>query len=420
MLREKLKMLEVLLCSLFTILPDYLYRKYRYGRRWGKEITFFTVWYELRWGISACAILTISLVTLIFYYHPSTDNATPFFRTITILPENGGRVKHVFVENKQQLKAGDPIFSMYDDSQIAAMDKAKSQIQVVEAEFATAYAQLAAATSGVQKANSLYMRSKNEYDRKRKLQLRGQNLISESEVQTLADTVSINLAGLAEAKANEASAVSQIETVLPARKSSAEEELRAAEVEEGKTTIYAHIDGQIQQFILQPGDFVSPILRPAGIIIPSNGKLSGREGVQAGFNQLTAGVIKVGTFAEITCLSKPFTIIPMKVASIQNFIASGQLRPSDNLLDFHKIAKPGTIVVMLKPLYEGGLEGVVPGTKCIANAYSDHHELIESGELGFGEVIFLHMVDTVGVVHAIILRLQALMMPVKILVFSGH
>ncbi len=36
-------MLEVLLCSLFTILPDYLYRKYRYGRRWGKEITFFTV-----------------------------------------------------------------------------------------------------------------------------------------------------------------------------------------------------------------------------------------------------------------------------------------------------------------------------------------------------------------------------------------
>ncbi len=68
-------MLEVLLCSLITILPDYLFRKYRQGKTWGKEITFFTMWYELRWGISACAMLSISLVTLIFYYHPSTTNA---------------------------------------------------------------------------------------------------------------------------------------------------------------------------------------------------------------------------------------------------------------------------------------------------------------------------------------------------------
>ncbi|OUS01134.1 hypothetical protein A9Q81_10075 [Gammaproteobacteria bacterium 42_54_T18] len=59
-------MFEVILCSLVTILPDYLFRRYRQGMRWGKEITFFTMWYELRWGISACAILTISLVTLIF------------------------------------------------------------------------------------------------------------------------------------------------------------------------------------------------------------------------------------------------------------------------------------------------------------------------------------------------------------------
>ena len=29
-------MLEVLLCSLVTILPDFLYRKYRYGMSWGK------------------------------------------------------------------------------------------------------------------------------------------------------------------------------------------------------------------------------------------------------------------------------------------------------------------------------------------------------------------------------------------------
>jgi hypothetical protein len=33
-------MLETLLCSLVTLLPDYLYRRYVQGKRLGKEITF--------------------------------------------------------------------------------------------------------------------------------------------------------------------------------------------------------------------------------------------------------------------------------------------------------------------------------------------------------------------------------------------
>ena len=37
-------MLELLLCSLVTILPDYLYRRYAQGKRLGKEITLYSVW----------------------------------------------------------------------------------------------------------------------------------------------------------------------------------------------------------------------------------------------------------------------------------------------------------------------------------------------------------------------------------------
>ena len=55
-------MLEFLLCSLFTILPDYFFRRYAQGKHWGQEIDFFTVWYELRWGITACALLTVALI----------------------------------------------------------------------------------------------------------------------------------------------------------------------------------------------------------------------------------------------------------------------------------------------------------------------------------------------------------------------
>jgi multidrug resistance efflux pump len=413
-------MLEILLCSLITILPDYLFRKYRQGKTWGKEITFFTIWYELRWGISACAILSISLVTLIFYYHPSTTNAAPLFRTVSIMPEKSGRVENVFVKNHQEIKAGTAIFSMYDEAQIVAVEQAKAQIQQVEAEFSTAYAQLAVATSNVEKANSAYMRSKNEYDRKKALSLKGRNIISESEVQKIADTVAMNKAGLSASLANKTSAQAVIDNILPAKKASAIKALDKAVVDEDKRTVYAHIDGQLQQFALQSGDFVNPMIRTAGIIVPSSGEASGKEAVQAGFNQLAASVIKVGSFAEITCLSKPFTIIPMKVASVQSVIATGQIRTNETLLDVQDRARPGTLTVKLVPLYEGGLDGVIPGTKCLANAYSYHHELIASGTLSTTESLYLHIVDAVGVVHAIILRIQAILLPVQVLVFSGH
>ena len=52
-------MLELLVCSLLTIFPNYLFRRYVQGRRIGREITLYSVWFELRWGIVSCLLLTI-------------------------------------------------------------------------------------------------------------------------------------------------------------------------------------------------------------------------------------------------------------------------------------------------------------------------------------------------------------------------
>src|ERR1044071_1696295 len=90
-------MLELLFCSLLTILPDYLFRRYGQGKRFGKEITLYSVWFELRWGITGCLILTIGLITTVFYNHPSTTSATLYFRTVPILPEINGRVAEIYI-----------------------------------------------------------------------------------------------------------------------------------------------------------------------------------------------------------------------------------------------------------------------------------------------------------------------------------
>src|SRR3954465_12328312 len=105
-------MLELLLCSLLTIVPDFLYRRYVQGKRIGKEITFYSVWFELRWGLTACLMLTVALITTIFYFHPSTTSATMFFRTVPIAPEERGRVAEVYVGISDAVKKGAPLFRL--------------------------------------------------------------------------------------------------------------------------------------------------------------------------------------------------------------------------------------------------------------------------------------------------------------------
>jgi len=413
-------MLELILCSLVTVLPDYLYRRHREGKRWGDQITFFTMWYELRWGITACLILTVALITIVFYYHPSTTNAGPYFRTIPLLPEGGGRVEEVFVKNGDSVEAGDPLFSLLDTAQVASVNLAESQLDQIASAFAQAEVQLEAAQATLVQAQSALAQAENELAKKSELASRGQQLISKIELERLENNVAQRRGGVQAARANITAAQTQISDVLPAQRQSAQRQLEQAQVALDKTVIYAGVDGQVAQFFLQRGDYVNPILRPAGVLIPSSGPESGRFQIAAGFNQLSAQVIKPGTITEVVCMSKPFSVIPMVVTRVQPVVAAGQLKPSDVLLDAQQRARPGTLTVVMEPLYADGLMDVMPGSKCIANAYTNNHDLLEQGDLGLGQTLFLHMVDTVGVIHAIILRMQALLMPVQMLVFAGH
>jgi hypothetical protein len=130
--------------------------------------------------------------------------------------------------------------------------------------------------------------------------------------------------------------------------------------------------------------------------------------------------MKTGMVAEATCVSRPWTVIPMVVTAVQDAIAAGQFRGGEQLIDVRQTAKPGTIFVVLEPLYPGGLEGVTPGSSCIANAYTSNHELLASKDIGTLRRFGLHAVDAVGLVHAMLLRIQALLLPIRELVFSGH
>ena len=410
-------MLELLLCSLLTVFPDYLFRRFTQGKRWGRDITFFSMWYELRWGITACLMLTVTLITIVFYYHPSTKDVSSLFRTVTILPEAPGRVIDIFVENGRVVQAGDPLFELEGLDQQAALAAAEERIAEVEGAMAVARFNLVSAQGAVRQAKGAYQTALSELDSKQELFNRNANVVAQQEITRLTNVVETRQGAIDAAEAQLQAVDAQLSLVLPAQKANAEAQRDRAVVAVEKRTIYSLIDGRVEQFVLQKGDYVSPLLRPAGILVPSG---SGTRSLQAGFGQTNTQVLKVGQIGEVTCISKPFTIIPVVITGVQDVIPAGQFRPTDELLDVQDRARPGTITVQMEPLYPGLLDDVPPGSKCIANAYSDFHERLQQEDIGTGEYVFLHMVDTVGAIHAFVLRIQALLLPVRTLVFSGH
>jgi multidrug resistance efflux pump len=250
-----------------------------------------------------------------------------------------------------------------------------------------------------------------------KLVLYERDVVAQREVEKLQNIVAGRQGTLDAARANKRSIEAQISLVLPAQKASAEASREQAQVELNKMTVYAGVDGRVEQFALRKGDVVNPLMRPAGILVPAD---AGRRGLWAGFGQIEAQVMKVGMVAEVACIAQPLTIIPMVVTEVQDLIAAGQVRPTDQLIDPLQATQPGTITVFLEPLYEGGFDGIPPGGHCIANAYTNNHDRLQNEDLGTAQYVLLHVIDTVALVHAMILRVQALFLPVQTLVLGGH
>lgn len=409
-------MLEVILCSLVTILPDYLFRRYAQGKRFGKEITFFSVWYELRYGITGCFILTISLITIVFYYHPSSTAVTVQFRTVPIIADANGRVAEVYLDVSDKVKAGDPLFRLDTTRQEAAVETQRKRIAEAEAAMLVAAADVTAASGKVAEAEATLRQVQDDLKTKRDLVQSGSSAVARRDLETLEVSETAAQGALSAAVATRNSAQQRLDTLLPAQKATAEAALRQAEIEIEKATIRAGVDGRVEQFTLRPGDVVSSILRSAGVLIPED---AGRMAIQAGFGQIAAPVIEPGMIGEVSCNTTPWQIVPVVVSDKQDYIASGQFGGGERLVDVSDTRRDGTVLVHLEPLYPGGFDKIMPGSQCMANLYSNHHDEIADPNTSTGRAIALHGIDALGLVHAMLMRIQVALMPFRTLVFSG-
>jgi len=401
---------ELIFSALITVVPDYLYR----SRVQGREITLYSFSYELRWGITGCAALAIALITVIFYFHPATSYVISLYRTVTIISDAPGRVEEVYVRDNQSVKAGDPIFRLDTARQRAAAETAKRRIAEVDAALVLAHSECDVARGNFVTAEGAIRQARDELERRENLAQRNSDVVSAQELEALRATLKSRQGALDAAKAQRDVVQGRIDNLLPAQRASAEAQLVQAETEIKKSTVFAGTDGTVKQFVLKPGDIVNPILRPAGILVPTS---SGRGRFQAGFQQISAQILHVGMITEIACSSKPLTVIPMVVIEIQDAITTGQLRPTDQLMDVQGRVRPGTVLAVLEPVFAGHADAVPRGSTCVGVAYSSHAAQIEAGKIKGISALVMRLVDGMGIANAIVIRAQALLLPIREIVF---
>ena len=73
----------------------------------------------------------------------------------------------------------------------------------------------------------------------------------------------------------------------------------------------------------------------------------------------------------------------------------------------------------VEPIYEGQADAVPPGSTCVGVAYTSREAERESGEISGFSAFTSVIVDGMGIANALVIRIQALLLPIRALVFSG-
>ena len=144
------------------------FRRCWQGRRIGKEITLFSVWFELRWGIVSCLMLTVALITTVFYFHPSTSNVTSFFRTVPIIRRRSAR-SEIYSGLSAHVEKGAPIFRLDSSQQEATVELSRRRIAETDAAMLVARSDVQAADAQIEQAKSAHQQALEELQTKEEL-----------------------------------------------------------------------------------------------------------------------------------------------------------------------------------------------------------------------------------------------------------
>lgn len=269
-----------------------------------------------------------------FYEH--TDNAYVQGEITRISSQLAARIERVHVQDNQHVQPGDLLVTLEPGDFRLALDQARANLAIREAELAQAVSRLeqqtsliAASQASVNAAQATLERS--QVDLSRVEALRKPGFVSEERVTTLSADARVARSQRQKAEADLAAQRQQVDTLqadikrLQAQIDGARAEIERAELNVSRTEIRSPISGIVGQRSARNGQYVS-VGAYLMSIVPDEDIW-----VQANFKETQIGRMQVGQSAELTFDTFPDTPIEGRVESLSP--ASGaqfSLLPPDN------------------------------------------------------------------------------------------
>ena len=345
-------MLELLLCSLLTIFPDYLYRRYAQGKRLGKEITLYSVWFELRWGHHRLPDADrradhggVLQPPLHHQRHPVLQDRADRFRD-----QRTRRRGQCGLQRRGQTGRADLPARQFDPGG-GRGGRAPQDRRDRGQHGGRRGPMWRRPRARSRRPGAPISRPSTNWRPSRSSTGATPRIVAARDIERLQNH-------------RRGAPGDQLPPRPPPRIPPRRRSRRSCRPRRPaprppwprprwisrRPSSAPASSGRVEQFTLRVGDIVNPFMRPAGILIPEG---AGRSTIQAGFGQIEAQVMKVGMVAEVTCVSKPWTVIPMVVTGVQDFIAAGQFRGGEQLIDPQQVLRPGTILVYARAALRG-------------------------------------------------------------------
>ncbi|OAN13343.1 hypothetical protein A3K86_16965 [Photobacterium jeanii] len=316
-------------------------------------------------------ILIGTLILLMNYNHPHTNQGSQFFVSTPIIPGVRGRVTEVPVQPNVMLKKGDVLFKIDPTPYQAEVNRLQAQLAEAEQDVLELEAAYKASQATVAKAQAERDRTLAQYRRYEKGFKRG--AFTKSDVDNRRQFYLSAEASFEAAKAEERRAKLAFESeILGENTTTAQIQamLRKAKFDLSETVVHAPTDGYVSQVTLRPGMMALPMpLRTVMTFVHKEDLF-----FVGAFRQNSLLRLKKGFEADMIFRAIPGKTFKAEIVEVLPAIGESQVQAQGTLYGSEMLQRQGRPLVKFKMIDDLSEYSLPQGTNVEIAVYSDSFE----------------------------------------------
>lgn len=324
-------------------------------------------------------VLAICLVLLIWYLRadrvtPYTSQARVNALVVPVASEVSGTVTEVFVDNNQQVKAGQELFQVDIKNYQLAVQTAEANFASARQSVGAAKANVASAEASINAAKAVVYRARQDAERMRTIRKEDPGAISERRLETSEASLATAISKLNAAKAGRDKAIQDLgaEGENNSRILQAQAALDQALLNLERATVRAPEAGVVTGVRLDKGNYAAAGAPQLTFVATHN------VWVQADFTENNLGNIDAGDEVEIVFDALPGQVIQGSVREVSFGVAVdsaplGSLPTIKNDADWLRESQRFTVLVDFKLAPGQGDELLKVGSQASVMVYTGEH-----------------------------------------------